>query len=397
MSLKSIIATTALLTVAASIVLPISINAQTVQTVKEEQQANVSKIVETIEASQTLNVETLKTLTTNGNQAYIVGDINAYKVCVFNLKYYTVSNGYDSSTGEYVENCKADVTYSYTAPKENITTVGAVSQANQIPETVLNANVATITAGKDFTIALTKEGNLIGWGENTKVSNIPAGLTNVKKVVAGKERAVVLTNEGQVVTWGDISDGNQAYIPATVPNNLPKVKDIAVGETFTSVLTEDGKVITFGIAPQSILPMGTYTSIVATKKQIAAISTTGQAVTTDMAGNLRVPNDVKNSKIVKLVAGGDNIGVIKEDGTSFFWGGNVKEQNQHTPTFLNNQKLVDIVAGDTFNAAITASGKVFAWGDSANNADKIPFFLSDGNKTALSISSANDILYVLTK
>jgi alpha-tubulin suppressor-like RCC1 family protein len=59
------------------------------------------------------------------------------------------------------------------------------------------SNVVAITAGTAHSLALKKDGTIVGWGINAEgKTQAPAGLSNVVAVAAGGEHSVALKSDG---------------------------------------------------------------------------------------------------------------------------------------------------------------------------------------------------------
>lgn len=111
------------------------------------------------------------------------------------------------------------------------------------------SNVTSVAVGYNHTLALKRDGTVIGWGFNNAgqatggpTLGISAGqvtfegryLNNVISVAAGRGYSMALKQDGTVVAWGRIV--NDRY-PATVPDGLSNVVAIAAGENFCLAIT----------------------------------------------------------------------------------------------------------------------------------------------------------------
>ncbi|RVE72058.1 hypothetical protein OJAV_G00057890 [Oryzias javanicus] len=129
--------------------------------------------------------------------------------------------------------------------------------------------VSQVTCGSRHTVALTKEGQVYSWGENSrgqlglgkKGSSISSpqhvrSLSSMPlvQVSAGGEQSFALSVSGSVFGWGrndcgqlglgDIRDRNA---PTSVDSlNLKKTVSISCGKDHTAILTKHGTVFTFG-------------------------------------------------------------------------------------------------------------------------------------------------------
>lgn len=110
------------------------------------------------------------------------------------------------------------------------------------------SNVVAVAAGPSHSLALKKDGTVVGWGwnqwgESTGVPTIadPGTLdsfasgpvrtvgqlmSNVVSIAAGRGYSMALKKDGTVVTWGRMAEGQY---PVTVPDGLSNVIAIAAG------------------------------------------------------------------------------------------------------------------------------------------------------------------------
>jgi hypothetical protein len=103
-------------------------------------------------------------------------------------------------------------------------------------------NVAAIAGGYDHSLALKRDGTVVGWGRNDSGQATPRlGLTNVAAIAAGYRFSLALKRDGTVVGWG-VNDSGQA----TPPLGLSNVVAIAAGECHGLALKRDGAVVGWG-------------------------------------------------------------------------------------------------------------------------------------------------------
>ncbi|KPA13070.1 conserved hypothetical protein, secreted, partial [Candidatus Magnetomorum sp. HK-1] len=145
--------------------------------------------------------------------------------------------------------------------------------------------VIAIASGGNFVLALTNDGDLWAWGDNTsgqlgaKIAGEEVLLRNptlininksFKAIAAGDQHALALTQDGLVFAWGDneygqLGNGSQVsgYTPTQVilENETPldKVQAIAAGDAHSMAILENGHVMTWGKNSSGQLGDGTIT------------------------------------------------------------------------------------------------------------------------------------------
>ena len=319
-------------------------------------------------------------------------------------------------------------------------------------DALLGKAVTAITAGAYHSFALTSDGQAFAWGSNfygqlgdrtTTQRNMPVGvytgglLTN-KKVVAnasGKNHSLALTSDGQVFAWGDNSRG-QLGDGTTTQRTTPVAIDtsgalagktviaIAAAEYHSLALTSDGQVFAWGYnssgqlgngsTSQQNTPVAVNTSGALAGKTviaIAACSAHSLALTADghvfawgynfygQLGNgsksqqntpvaVNMSGALAGKTVIAITAGAQHSLALASDGQVFAWGDNFHGQlgdgtrTQHTAPVavdmsgaLSGKTVLSIAAGDLHSLALTSDGQVFAWGYNANGG------LGDGTTT----------------
>ncbi|MGD0743784.1 MAG: hypothetical protein ABSA45_01380 [Verrucomicrobiota bacterium] len=119
------------------------------------------------------------------------------------------------------------------------------------------SNVVAVAAGANHSVALKSDGTVIGWGfnnfgqatgiPNTNSPGVSAGqvrvsgqvLSNVASISAGRGYSMALKKDGTIITWGRMV--NDLY-PVTVPEGLSNVVAIAAGDNFCLVITTNSAI-----------------------------------------------------------------------------------------------------------------------------------------------------------
>ena len=163
-----------------------------------------------------------------------------------------------------------------------------LGQAN-VPATA--TNVIAVAAGWNHSLALRRDGTVVGWGTNNAgQATAPPSATNLVAIAAGSDHSLGLRNNGTVIAWGDNSYG-QARPPASVTNAAANVIAIAAGQQHSMALRGNGTVVCWGH---------------------------GQFDQTN------VPPGLTN--VMAIAAGANHCVALKRDGTVTGWGQNSYDQ-----------------------------------------------------------------------
>uniref|UniRef100_A0A7S2MGG3 RCC1-like domain-containing protein n=1 Tax=Helicotheca tamesis TaxID=374047 RepID=A0A7S2MGG3_9STRA len=132
-------------------------------------------------------------------------------------------------------------------------------------------DIMQISGGSAFTLALSKDGTIHGWGQNNK-GQLGVGLglgvdiyamealprpieaqlegRRVVKVAAGHSHAAAVTDRGELFIWGS----SVHWEPELMSNLLhTKIVDVVCGQNYTIALAKDGKMYSFGNGKTGVL------------------------------------------------------------------------------------------------------------------------------------------------
>ena len=103
------------------------------------------------------------------------------------------------------------------------------------------SNVVAIAAGEFHSLALTRDGTVVTWGDNRNGQCSGPAVTNASAIAAGTYFTLATKRDGSVVAFGDNSCG-QTNVPAAVTSST----SIAGGTCFSLAARIDGSVISWG-------------------------------------------------------------------------------------------------------------------------------------------------------
>jgi alpha-tubulin suppressor-like RCC1 family protein len=254
--------------------------------------------------------------------------------------------------------------------------------------------ISAISCGAYFSLALTTDGKIFSWGDNTfgqlgdgttTQRTIPVfcgaiGGKTVAAIAAGGNHCLALTTDGLVYSWGyngygQLGDGTTAQRTTPVAVNTSgalsgkTVVSIAAGSGYSLALTSDGKVFSWGDGSNGTIGNSSFAS----KTLPVAVDVSG----------------VLSGKVISAIsAGAYHCLALSSDGKVFSWGGAGVGQlgsgdstNQSRPVAVN---LTDIEVGSVVNAiaaggyssiALTSAGNLLSWGYNINGQ------IGDGTQT----------------
>lgn len=235
--------------------------------------------------------------------------------------------------------------------------------------------ILKLSAGSSHSLALTADGRIKGWGNNTYgqagAGGNPAGPLDGKTVAsvsAGSNHSLAVCSDGTAYAWGQNFAGmlgNGSTTNSSVPVPVypggalagRSLTSVAAGTNHSLALSSDGRVFSWGFNVSGRLGNGTYNS----SSTPVAVDDTG----------------VLAGKSITAISAGDSHSVaLSTDGSVYTWGSNTNGElgdnstsDRFTPVevatsgVLSGKSVIAIAAGNNHTLALTSDGKVHAWGD----------------------------------
>jgi alpha-tubulin suppressor-like RCC1 family protein len=244
---------------------------------------------------------------------------------------------------------------------------------------------AQVAAGTSHTLALSADGRLYAWGANADgqlgdgstaphhspaVVALPAALGHAawKQIAAGTSHSLALTTDGHLYAWGNNTSGelgNGARTDQTTPVevSLPASAgptawaQVAAGTNHTLALTADGRLYAWGSNAWGQLGTG------GPEKALLPVA-------------LPPPGKGAGTRWAQVAAGRYHTLALSTDGRLYTWGSNRFGQlgesthAQHStpqplelPRSLAQTVWKQVAAGDAHSVALTADGHLYAWGN----------------------------------
>jgi alpha-tubulin suppressor-like RCC1 family protein len=256
----------------------------------------------------------------------------------------------------------------------------------QVMDPVGNAplgGVARIAAGQTHTCAVTSAGEALCWGDNSKgqlgngtqiISSLPmpvSGLAmGVATITAGSDFTCAVTADGGAKCWGDGASGQlgngtsansalpSAVLDRTGSSALGGVVTISAGFENACALTTEGNVLCWGANGAGQLGNGVAGSVSALPAEV-------------LDSNGKSPLGT----VVAISSGLDSNCAVTAAGTTECWGANANGQlgngsntNSSTPVVVAGLAIgvTAIASGNQHSCAATNSGSAQCWGSNAN-------------------------------
>lgn len=242
------------------------------------------------------------------------------------------------------------------------------SPAKEVPVAPLAQTWSSLSAGMDYTAAVTSTGKLFTWGSDS-VGQLGDGGANVAKnsptqvrpdltwrtVSTGASHTMAITTDGDLYAWGsdgfgELGDGDINNNHSTPTQILPGTKwnAVATGATHTIATTTGGQMFGWGEDTYGELGDGANSSPTRTPRAIGA-GRTWDAV----------------------AAGVNHSMATTSDGELYTWGQDVygglgdggSDADRYSPwPVMAGTTWQSITAGRYFSGGVTTDGKLYTWG-----------------------------------
>ena len=233
----------------------------------------------------------------------------------------------------------------------------------------LSSGVAALAAGWNHTCALSKDGALQCWGNNssgqlgdgtTTTRSVPASVngfasSGAQFVSAGQLHTCLLTSSGGVKCWGDNSHGQlgdgtntNRLMPVNVSGLGSGIKMVSAGGSHTCALTDAGAVKCWGDNSRGQLGDGTTTS------RLTAVNVSG------LTSGVRSISAGHNHTCALT-----NVGVLKcwgANGSGQLGDGSTTDHPEPVAVSGLSSGMVAILTGQKYSCALTATGTIKCWG-----------------------------------
>ncbi|XP_078265302.1 X-linked retinitis pigmentosa GTPase regulator isoform X2 [Rhinoraja longicauda] len=233
--------------------------------------------------------------------------------------------------------------------------------------------VKLAACGRNHTLIWTEQGNIyaagdnsegqLGLGDNEERTTFQRveyfkGKRKIKQLAAGSNISAALTEDGNLFMWGDNSEGQiglgletSAFLPRQVDVGK-SVSWVSCGYYHSALVTGDGELYTFGESDNGKLGLPLGETI-----------------------NNRIPQPVNNisGKVKQVACGGGHTLILTEDDVYAFGFGQFGQLGHGTSVFestlpkvvedLKKKKIRFISCGENHSAVVTDNGLLYTFGD----------------------------------
>ena len=260
----------------------------------------------------------------------------------------------------------------------------------KIPEEIQDGGVVAAAAGSDHIIAITSEGKIVGWGNNSvgqygykKVETDPyiqmptefiEGTIDpnaVDQLICGYQ-VTGLILDGHLYMWGNTNAMLSLKELANNENYASGVKKVAFSNYYTLILMEDGTVT----GGQTL-----------TLNRVSGYSSKDGSIS-----NLKTY--LADKKVVDIAATNNCYALVIDDGSVVVFGAVEYGENEIVP-IADDEKYISIAAGTRHFVGVTDKGNAYAWGhndggqtDISGNAASVAF---TGSKQTYLVNADNEV------
>jgi len=229
-------------------------------------------------------------------------------------------------------------------------------------------NLTNVSVGNKHSAVIKSDGTLWSWGKNNNGQLGNAGIvervelmqedtnsTDWSTLSAGRDFTIALKNDGSMWGWGSNEFGqigNAQYkerrVPVQEDTNATDWRSISAGGNHSSAIKVDGSLWSWGKNDDGVLGDGTYTS---SRAQVQESSL---------------------SQWESVSSGFNHTLAIKNDGTLWAWGSNYYGQlgdgtveDKNSPTLISQERWSSISGGKNFSIGVKEDGTMWSWGYNA--------------------------------
>ena len=220
----------------------------------------------------------------------------------------------------------------------------------EFPEEIKEGEIYTAAAGSDHIIAITTDGRIIAWGDNSRAQygttatgdglvympeelNRPLDVSKIDQLVCGYQ-VTALVYDGELFMWGNKNAliNLESMVSAAAGK---KVSKVALGNYYGLILYENGTV-------ESPSNLNSKTTVISNRNGKVKLSSIG-------------------NKAVDIAATSNCFAILSKTGEIFVQGSGEYGENEFAE-IPSGEKVVSLASGTRHFVALTEQGHAYAWG-----------------------------------
>jgi len=261
------------------------------------------------------------------------------------------------------------------------------------------STVKDLTTGDNFSCVIDSSNDTYCWGENQdgqlivssrsdQLTRVPTGASKAANIEAGVNNLCLLKVDASITCYGDSSAGQSGYLLSSkVPltnANISSGVSISSGLNTTCLIIASGALQCWGDLVPVVASSLTFTSVSVGDSSACAVSSSKKIYcwgsnTAGQLGNNTTRTSLEISEIStigtnfsKVAVGYRHACAVTQDGLSFCWGDNSRQQLGFVGADSRIPKAVPgigtataVSSGDYHSCVIQTAGSVTCWGDNS--------------------------------
>ena len=265
-----------------------------------------------------------------------------------------------------------------------------------VPDALLKAGIADITAGNTYGIGIAEDGELYIWG-HTKITDkidmadIPQEVldADLTYIAAGTDHCVAVGEDGQVYVWGN-TRLQQDKFSSDMTKAMKKGGDawniiqLEASNQFSAIVTSDGNLYLWGNGNMADIKLrskyeGKIAKVALTENEYIALLTDGTVAYTGYKDKnspfAKIPTELKGKTVVDIASTSKSVAAITEDGQIVVWG-NATKGEANVPELP--ARPVHLYGGRYHYTALLENGDVVSWGNNKYGQIDVPDAVAHG-------------------
>lgn len=240
-------------------------------------------------------------------------------------------------------------------------TKDALSKDNyaEVPDEIKEGNVLMAATGTNHAIAITTDGKVVGWGNNSRgqygystgneddpILQMPVEFiegkiedtSKISQLVCGYQVSALVL-DGKVYMWGNTKAciNMEDVVRGCEEGKYVGVKKIALSNYYALLMMEDGTIA------------------------LPGINLSREYATSSVNGSVSMASYLRDKKVVDIAATNDCFGILLDDGDVLIYGASRYGEDK-VASVPAGEKLTSLNAGAFHFVGVSDAGKAYAWG-----------------------------------